>query len=290
LYIYDTTDTSIFKELNAFGLNKIKVIAFYGWNKEIPNLLKKFSFDSLNEIAIHDSELKVLPDFIFDYNKVKSLRINESKLTELPPEMAKLAKLEEFYLSSSNTVDVKNLMYLPTLKILRLPDTQILNNVEFFSHLSSLEELEIDLFNSKSLSFAWLQSLGRFNRLKSISFSQINISTKNIDSIDDINNIMHLNINYSKAKYVLRLLKIHIFPNLNTISIYHCKLRFIPQILSNYKLLKEIDFSNNRIKNVSPSITNNCNLSYVNLINNKIKKIDKTMCPNQKIVYQKNKW
>lgn len=98
--------------------------------------------DQLNLGAEHFPELRDLPANIAQYDALKILRLNGSRIEDLSP-LSQLPVLESLYLDDAAFIDLAALSKLPRLKSLSLKRTA-LSDLKGFEALENLSSLSID--------------------------------------------------------------------------------------------------------------------------------------------------
>ena len=262
--INDLTTKDQFKEFSLIKFNFLDKLKLVFQNKDSLN-----DFKLLNIITTSINNNLLYLDLSF--NKIQNineliniqlpnllkLNLNDNQITDINI-LSKLTymNLENIDLSRNKISDISCFsdVLFKKLKILIL-DSNLIINLEVFEKAPFLETIEkISLINNKITDIKVFKDI-KFKKLKELDISN--------NSLNDINQINSIFI-YSKNS------------ELEIISLNDIKLYDISKIIKNESFigLKEIDLSNNKIKDIS-SLSNSIfrNLELLNLSDNEIKDI-----------------
>ena len=262
--INDLTTKDQFKEFSLIKFNFLDKLKLVFQNKDSLN-----DFKLLNIITTSINNNLLYLDL--SYNKIQNineliniqlpnllkLNLNDNQITDINI-LSKLTymNLENIDLSRNKISDISCFsdVLFKKLKILIL-DSNLIINLEVFEKAPFLETIEkISLINNKITDIKVFKDI-KFKKLKELDISN--------NSLNDINQINSIFI-YSKNS------------ELEIISLNDIKLYDISKIIKNESFigLKEIDLSNNKIKDIS-SLSNSIfrNLELLNLSDNEIKDI-----------------
>lgn len=215
----------------------------------------------LEEIDFSDNRITKFSSNITKLSKLRVLKINNNRIDTLPETLGDLVMLHELGLHG-NPIKVLplSMILLTNLKKLDIGNINInFNNLELFNHgLPSLIELNISNNGLTSIP----------NKLP-ITLRSLDISNnklKNLlEKINELSRLTTLNLSTNDISdlEIIKLNKIRVFKASNN------NITKLPDIITSWSGLKEIDMSNNNLQSLPLSIMTFNRLKRVNITGNK---------------------
>ncbi|XP_075647238.1 receptor-like protein EIX1 [Castanea sativa] len=207
------------------------------------------------DLSYNDFNQSHIPKFIGSLGNLKSLYLSEANLNgPIPHQLGNLSLLQNLYLDNN--------------------DLKIVENLEWLSRLSSIDELDL---SSTNLSIAndWLEVLSRLPKL-----SGLILASCDLPPVVDISSLPH--INFSKSLTIIDL-------STNRVS-----QSIFPWLFNYSTSLVDIDLSNNQLGGSIPDASGNMNsLRFLYLDDNQLEggvpKFFGNMCALQILSIKNNK-
>jgi Leucine-rich repeat (LRR) protein len=264
----------------SFAKLKLKKLGIYDCNidlNELLNVTKNWS--NLEQLALGDIHLKVLPETIKDHKNITTIwlfdnrHLNHKKVFK---QLSHLPGLEELDISNTIRQEQHKRFVMPEelagLKNLKRLDLVTSHNLVFDSlfdvlvRLPKLEQLNLknskayvdDNFNYKVLpaSIKELQNLKELN-LENTSYDIL----KNVDELPELEKLNWSDCGMGKIPDV-----IFKTTSLKSLNLNDDKLKNLPEEIGNLKNLVHLDLGNNQLKDLPESITKLKKLRYLNLM------------------------
>ncbi|TFF99260.1 MAG: hypothetical protein EU541_05340 [Promethearchaeota archaeon] len=247
-------------------------------NQTVVNYLHKEGY--IRELNFH--EWDVLFHEFQEPLKITNLNFSNLNLDEIPNSIGLFKNLVELDLSKNNLTSIPmSIGNLKKLKSLNLSNNNITEFPKVIEKLNNLEDLELNG--------------NRFNDLpesiKTLNFFKFRRDKLDCIEIDDAETLVHLELligrKFSKNEKIHRYLGMEFTVNqrqISGISIYNCKLRTFPEVLTNLSYLETVDIGNNNFKRLPQSIGNLKNLKRFMIQNNFLKQLPESFSNFSRLV------
>jgi len=263
---------------------------------EVPDYF--LEFHALEELDMHDCELRVLSSNITNIKSLKILNLSSNKIRILPNSIKNLKNLEKLSLYSTGLAIIsKKIKELKKLKYLDLsvnyfdaiPDEVYeLENLEYLNLSRLYIPISDKIKNLKNLKNLNLQgNLMKklpivFTELKALEKLDIysNAISKLPDEIEKLENLQVLKMGANRMKEIPEVLTR--LKKLRELKITISDITTIPSYISEFKSLKHLDLSNNDIEDINVTFPN---LEYLDLSDTKLKFIPKSVSEIKSLKY-----
>ena len=277
------------------SLKNLKYLQELGIYNCIVNPFQIHGLKYLRTLIFDECLVKPFSEEIGSLENLEKIRFLGTTAENFPFEFFQSKKLIEFNLGHSKIInfDINSLGSFPNLQKLILDSWNIQEIPSFFTNLKLLKDLTLSGLNlptiPSSLCNLPLDTLILSNTkthtlpndwknlidLKSFTFSENPLSSKNLYEIRKLNHLKHLTLNgfdiENNFKWVSGV------PKLGELSLSNNRIKTLPSELSQLRMLKSIDLSFNKFDQFPQVLLELKNLMRINIRHNKIKNIPKNI-------------